>query len=205
MEVNINKLIELKLNLYSYFICWSLYNEQQDVLVNYITNIDKIETKCFVSLIDNGYIEDVPNKTAIMIEDLKLTGKFKSDVLGIANASNITFDVAFEQLREHYPIKAGKTERRLQGDINRCKILYKNIITKNGRIDEELHSIILQCINYEVNIRTNDRSLDYFQLMATWLQQQTYLLYIKDAEEMIKKKGFVDKPGSKTSGFSDDI
>lgn len=186
--------------LYSYFICICLYNEEQDILVSYINQVDKIFTKDFLFLIDNGYIEDVPDNNSIKIEDLILTSKFKSDVLGIADVKNITFDVAFEQLREHYPIKAGNTERRLHGDINRCKVLYKNAITKNGRIDEELHSVILQCINYEIMIRSKSRSLDYFQLLATWLQQQTYNLYIKDVNDLIKNKGFVDKPNFDNDG-----
>lgn len=186
--------------IYSYFICICLYNEEQDILVSYINQVDKIYTKDFLFLIDNGYIEDVPDNISIKIEDLILTSKFKSDVLGIADVKNITFDVAFEQLREHYPIKAGNTERRLHGDINRCKALYKNAITKNGRIDEELHSVILQCINYEIMIRSKSRSLDYFQLLATWLQQQTYNLYIKDVNDLIKNKGFVDKPNFDNDG-----
>ena len=67
-----------------------------------------------IKLIDGGWIEDVKDRTKISVEDLKITDKFSREVLKIPNVKNITFDDAFNQLRDTFPIKAGNSERRLQ-------------------------------------------------------------------------------------------
>lgn len=204
MKEVIDKCLLHRINLYSYFILYCLYYEEQELLTQYCLKIDKIDTKNFTELIDAGYLEEVKDRKFITINDLVLTDKFKQDVLRIPETKNITFDQAFEQLRQHYPSKAGNSERRLQGDVERCKRLYQNIIVKNGKIDDELHNLVLQCINFEINLRTKNRSLEYFQMLATWLQQKTYTLYMDDVQQIIKNKGVVDR-NNNTGGFTEDV
>ncbi len=191
MNEIIERCIKYRINLYQYFILNSLYNEEGYKIVDYCINVDKIPTKDFLYLIDNGYLEEVKDRKLIEINDLILTDKFASEILKIANTKNITFDVAFNQLREHFPTKAGYSERRLQGEVERCKRLYKSTIVKNGKLDEELHSVILQCINYEVRVKTKSRSMEYFKLLATWLSKEEWRLYYDDVVEIIKKEGSV--------------
>jgi len=204
MNVNVDKLIEFNLPLDGFFILYCLHNEETGMLQNYVTNISKIPTKVFKQLISEGWLETTAKDDTFTLTNISLTDKFSKEILGIVDVSGISFAEAFEQLRDHYPTKAGKTERRLQGNVARCKTLYQNAITKNGVVNEELHSLILQCINYEIKSRTKDRSLDYFQMLATWLQQKTWEVYLKDVEEEIKKNGFVDKKDD-LGGFTTDI
>ena len=191
MNVNVDKLIEFKLPLEGFFILHCLHNEETGLLQNYVTNISKLSTMVFKDLINGGWLETTAKDDTFTLTNISLTDKFSKEILGIVDVSGISFAEAFEQLRDHYPSKAGKTERRLQGNVARCKILYENTIKKNGVVDEELHSLILQCVNYEIRSRTKDRSLDYFQMLATWLQQRTWEVYLKDVEDEIKKNGFV--------------
>ncbi len=195
MKEVIERCISHKINLYGYFILNSLYNEEGHKIVEYCLNVDKILTKDFLWLIDEGYLEEVKDRKSIEINDLILTNKFASEILKIADTKNITFDVAFNQLREHFPIKAGNSERRLQGDVERCKRLYRTTIVKNGKLDVELHSVILQCINYEIQMKQKSKSLEYFKLLATWLSKEEWRLYYDDVIEIIKKSGAVGKKG----------
>jgi hypothetical protein len=195
MKEVIERCLASSLNLYQYFILNSLYNEEGEKIVQYCISVEKILTKDFIYLIDKGYLEEVKDRKLIEINDLILTDKFASEILKISNTKNITFDVAFNQLREHFPSKAGNSERRLQGDVERCKRLYQNTIVKNGKIDIELHSVILQCINYEIKMKTKSRSLEYFKLLATWLSKEEWRLYYDDVIEIIKKDGAVGKKG----------
>lgn len=199
MKEVIERCIANKINLYGYFILNSLYNEEGSKIVEYCLNVDKILTRDFLWLIDNKYLEEVKDRKSIEINDLILTNKFASEILKIANTRNITFDVAFDQLKEHFPIKAGNSERRLQGNVDKCKNLYKATIVKNSVVDEELHSVILQCINYEIKTRIKGRNLDYFQLLETWIRQKTWQLYYDDVIEIIKKSGSVNR-GSVDNG-----
>jgi hypothetical protein len=205
MKEVVERCITHKISIVQYMICYLLYNDEQAQLVNYCVNNLKIETKEFLWLIDEGYLEEVKNRKLIEINDLVLTNKFASEILKIVDTKNITFETAFNQLRDHYPVKAGNSERRLQGDVERCKRLYKNIIIKNGKLDEELHSVILQCINYEIKMKTKSKSLEYFKLLTTWLHQKEYELYYDDVINIIKKSGAVDKESGNGNGFVEDV
>lgn len=204
MNEIIEKCINHGINLYSFLILHCLYNDEQELLVNYVKGVDRIETKNFLWLIDNGYLEEVKNRSLIEINDLILTDKFASEILKMANTRGVTFEQAFDQLRDHFPVKAGNSERRLQGDLERCKRLYKTTIVKNGKLDEELHSVILQCINYEIQMKTKSRSLEYFKLLATWLSKEEWRLYYDDVIEIIKKNGSVGSD-NQSGGFTDDV
>lgn len=209
MEINIDKLIKAKLPLEAYIILSCIYNEEQDKLYNYINNVSKTPLNTFEFLIKEKYIisNGIKSVTNILIEieNCELTDKFPKEFLGITKSKGtLIFDEAFQQLRDHFPIKAGCSERRLQGNIEKCKNLYRIIIVKNGKLNDELHSVILQCINYEINLRTKARSLEYFKLMTTWLNQREWELYIDEVESIIKKEGFVDKK-SDINGFLEDV
>ncbi len=195
MNEVIERCVNHRIPITAYMILYLLYNDEASELVNYCINNTRIETKEFLWLIDNGYLEEVKDRKIIEINDLILTNKFASEILKIADTKNITFDVAFNQLREHFPIKAGNSERRLQGDVERCKRLYRITIVKNGKLDVELHSVILQCINYEVRVKTKSKSMEYFKLLATWLSKEEWRLYYDDVIEIIKKNGAVGKKG----------
>lgn len=204
MKEVVERCLSHKIDLYAYMVLYLLYNEESEKIVEYCISVDKINTKSFLWLIDNGYLEEVKNRKLIEISDLILTDKFSSEILKITNTKNITFKQAFEQLRDHYPTKAGNSERRLQGQVDKCKVYYKNIIVKNGILDEELHSVILQCINYEIKMKTKSRSLEYFKLLTSWLNQREYELYYDDVIDIIKKNGAVDK-GNSNNGFVEDV
>ena len=212
MEVNLDKIIKHKLSLEGYLICWCLYNEESSILLNYVNNVNKIPIHIFSNLVSEGWllwsgdiISSDPSKSGYNLDNIELTEKFSKEVLEVISNKNLTFDECFQQLRDHYPIKAGNSERRLHGDLERCKNLYKTTIIKNGKIDDELHSVILQCINFEINLRSKAKSLEYFQLLATWLSQKTWKLYIEDVEEVIRKNGFVSKKEENSGGFSEDV
>lgn len=202
MNIEVEKLIKFKLPIDAYLVLHCLHNQEGEFLKNYVLNVKKIDTSVFKNLIRDGWLKSTSTNDTFTLENIEITNRFANEILKVPNSKNISFDVAFEQLRDHYPTQAGKTGRRLQGDIARCKRLYSNTIMSNGIINEELHSTILQCINFEIKIRTNKGSLDYFQMLATWLQQKTWELYVKDVEQQIKKDGFVS---GDTNGFTTDI
>ncbi len=192
VKIDIDKLIECDLSFDEYFLLLYLYNEDMDSIFKYFVGDNKLDLLTFRKLVVNGWIED-----SLTFNDelgnLKLTDKFAKEFMGIIINKNLNFDECFQQLREYYPIKAGNSERRLQGNIDKCKKLYQFTIMKNGKIDEQLHNIILQCINFEINLRTKNRSLEYFQLLATWLGQRTWELYKEDVQVLVKEIGWVDK------------
>lgn len=206
MEVSIDKLIGSKIPLEGYMIMYCLYNEEKDLLASYTKNVRKISTEVFLDLVKNGYLTNSSeDPAAFTIDSIELTDKFKNEVLKVPIVNNITFDQAFNQLREHYPSKVVDpvgAVRRLQSDIERCKRLYKSAILVNGEVDEATHSLILQCINFEVGERKRSKSIQYMQMLPTYLSKRSWELVQEDVEKLIIKNGSVE---STTEGFNEDI
>jgi len=192
MKIKIDKCIQFKLPLEGYFVLHSLYNEEEDVLLNYIMNVSKIPTKVFKDLVNNGFLIFNGEGESYTLENIELTEKFGKEVLGVIETKNITFEEAFQQLREHYPIKT-PDGRRLHQDIERCKNLYKSIVFKLGRLDVEKHSFILQCTNYIVNEKIKTNKLNYLKMLPTYLHQKEWTTVEDEVLDVIKKSGYVDK------------
>lgn len=194
MEVDINRLIGLGLTIQEYMILYLLYNDNRDILDSYNNNIGFGEDRDLSDILDNlydkGYINNDENGESIC------TDKFKTEVLKIPKVdNNISFEEAFEQLREHFPTKVTSPNgavRRLQSDIDRCKKLYKKtIVFSDGTIDLESHKFILQCIDFEVNERRKGKNEAYWQLLPTYLNQRGWELVENDVEKLLKDKGTI--------------
>jgi hypothetical protein len=140
--------------------------------------------------------EELPVYT---LDNLELTERFGKEVLGVSQKSNLTFDECFQQLREHYPLKT-PSGRRLHHDLERSKRLYKALIFKVGRVDDKLHSLILQCTNFIVKEKTKTNSLEYLKMLPTYLQQQEWTTVQEEVEKMIKNNQYVDKFSQSDSG-----
>lgn len=194
MEVDLERIIELKLNIEGYLILYSLYNKQEKLLENYCMKIkNKIPTSVFKQLVDEKYLVFKGNGEEYTIDNIELTDKFEEEVLGLEDIKTITFDVAFQQLRECYPKKT-PGGRILHQDLDRCKKLYRGVICKMGKaLDEELHSLILQCVNFIVNQKKKTNSLDYLQMLPTFLSQRNWETVREEVEGEIRKNGFVEK------------
>lgn len=114
----------------------------------------------------------------------------------------ISFDDAFADLKAHYPSKT-PDGRRLHSDPERCKKLYREIILVLGVVNEDKHSLILQCIDYQVKEAKKFGKLNFIQMLPTWLFQKTWMLYEEEVKKIISSKGFVDKENNST--FVNDI
>lgn len=192
MEVDINRLIGLGLSIEEYMILHLLHNDHGDILESYDNNIGFSRGANYQlnKLYEKGYFyEDTEGNR-------HFTDKFKTEVLKIPKVdNNISFEEAFEQLREHFPTKVTSPNgavRRLQSDIDRCKKLYKKtIVFSDGTIDLESHKFILQCIDFEVNERRKGKNEAYWQLLPTYLNQRGWELVEDDVEKLLKDKGTI--------------
>lgn len=81
LEIDISKLIRLKLPIESYFILWILYNEKKDLMMEYIKveNCDKFHSDSIDVLFDLEYIKnkDGTSEKKYTFSQLVLTAKAK--------------------------------------------------------------------------------------------------------------------------------
>ena len=96
------------------------------------------------------------------------------------------FEEAYNELVTNYPksvLDKFGGRRRLHGQPERCERLYRSIIVFAGVVDIELHKKIILCLKKEIQERKKGFSLGFFQMMATWLHQKSYRLYLEDVEK----------------------
>ena len=198
MIVDKERMINFKLSLEGLFILDCLYNEDSETITNYVNNVNLIPEQVFLNLIKDGWLTSTGTRY-FTLKNIEITEKYQVEYLAIPITKNITFDDAFVQLRLAFPKIAGTSGRRLQSNIDKCKVLYKKAIFSTGHLDEELHNKILQCIKYEIKIRTTSRNLEYFQLLPTWLGQKTWEIYLEEIDVKLEK-GESITPASSSDG-----
>lgn len=191
MEIDLEKLIENKLNLDGFLVVYCLYYKKEELLTKYINNTTRIPTKVFQGLVNDGFIT-CDSDTTFTLQNMHLTDKFKDIFVEEEEEEVIVmpFDKVFEELKNAYPTKVINLStgepRYLKQDPDRCEKLYRNIIVNKGVINYELHKTIIQCINYIVNIKTKSRSLGYMQMLSTFLQQKSWMPVLDDVNKIVE-------------------
>lgn len=191
-ECDVGLLIENNITVEQYFVMYHLYNNDYSFLIKYVKGCGKIPTTLFKSLILKGYLEEVEDNDFNQ-ETLKLTDKFELTFIKVVG--KMDFETCFKQFWDSYPnrVKSGLKERFLRADKEVCKNLYKKIIIDKGKIDLAKHSLILQCINYEVNKNTKSGDMIYMRNSSTWLRNKSWESYQDIVEKIIYKGGSVNR------------
>jgi hypothetical protein len=186
LQVDIKTLFELKLNFDSYLVLYCLYKKNTDLLIKYVRECGSIPTETFKQLKEKGYIlmED-ENADNIYISNISLTIKSR-ELLG---NKQIGAEDSFDEFRTHYPkiYKVGsKVKRRLQGNIPKCRELYKELLK------EVSHETLCKCADLYKAEQISSNGGEFCQMLETWLRQRTYEQYLDDLNKDPKEGGFVD-------------
>lgn len=199
-ECDVGLLIENSISIEQYFVMYYIYTDNYSLLMKYVKSCGKISTSLFKTLVLNGYLEQVENDD-FNKDSLRLTDKFELNF--IKSVNKIDFETCFQQFWDHYPnlVKQGLDKRYLRVDKEVCKNLYKRIIIgKGGSIDLALHSLILQCINYEVKDKKRGGSMIYMRNSSTWLRNKSWEPYKDEVEKIIFKGGAVGQQSLEEDG-----
>lgn len=180
----IEKIVNLNISFESFFVLYCLFHNNKTLIHQYVTKCKKINTEIFKSLESDGYllINDPEQINKITFELLSLTEKGFDLVksIDVNSDSNSHSSVSnFEGFRKFYPtlVKDGLKERRLQGNVKRCKILYDKLLV------ETTHDILCKCAEIYKNKYIKSGDQIYMQNLETWLNQRTYELYLEDVEK----------------------
>ncbi len=176
-EKLIEKLIGLGLSIEQYLGLYLIYIGNSNL---YNTYRNKFYVQGSI-LLDNklmGYINDSNEITPKFEQEFKEFLQTKEDE---------PFIEIFKELKKHYPVKveAGKSVRRLHSNPDKCKKLYKKILTgPGGKLDLEKHKHILKCIDFETIERKKGRKEEFWQLMPTYLHQRSWELVEEDLSKI---------------------
>jgi hypothetical protein len=174
IEINLLKLIKLKLTTSQYVILYLLYQGEGIALNGYYTALDyRSFEEDIMYLIQNGYlIEPVMHKD---IEGYILSDK-----------SHKIFDKDtsswYEEFLNHFPKKITRPDGLatiLRTAVSACKPKYEKIVSK----DKDLHDTIIKALQYEVEQRTRTNSLMYMKTLPKWLTAREWENYIELMQE----------------------
>jgi len=185
----INEIIKSKLGFEGYFVLYCVFHKEKDLIYEYVSKCKKINTEIFRQLESNGYllIDDPEQTNKITFELLSLTEKgfdFIQSNDQMTEVINLPIsDSNFEGFRKFYPtvVKDGLKERRLQGNVKRCKSLYDKLLM------ETTHDILCKCAELYHNKHKKSGDAIYMQNLETWLNKRTYQLYVDDIEKPLEQ------------------
>lgn len=177
LVINTGKLIKSGLSIEAYFTLVCLSHDYQEVIELYVDKISRIDKSVFKALIDAGWVEIIGE--SITFDNIKITNK--TDKFFNIVTTTLDHKKFFQELRDTYPKSAkfrGK-RRPLHSDMDACEKKYRAIIDS-----EELHKKIIKCVKmYTNDLMKKDGSLEFMQLLSTWINQKNYQSYIDDTDD----------------------
>lgn len=77
IEFNLNEINESKISLNGYFICYCIYHNRKDLILDYIKNHTGFNIQEIQELEDNGWIKIINKSEKIIFENLQIEEKFR--------------------------------------------------------------------------------------------------------------------------------
>lgn len=174
MNEIIKRLQELSLSPNQYFYLYSLY--LTNPTKEFITSPEQLHLEQDGWI---GYDDNIPGGNWILRNKGRNLFEVKSDSL----------EQKFLRFWSYYPIKVGTRILKTKDDKSKealdIKKKYISLIKKPG-----IHEKIIKGLENELNLRRKDNSMQYMQLVTTWINQATWEKYC-DLEDITDKIGTV--------------
>ena len=165
LQVDIKHLLKYRLTADEYIIIQLLYDKKFDEYNQYLSNYSIVEKELlFNRLYKSG-----------LIKDTNQPNEYKPEFIELDNWANVMLAKGdyFDEFLQHYPTTITRpdgTKDYLRTDTNRCRLIY-NRITKGN---QALHNHIVECLKYEVRLKTSDGSMKYMKRMPKWLASEEW-------------------------------
>lgn len=171
-----SNIVKSKLSTDKYLILYCLNTNNKELLTNYVTECNSIDTVIFKQLEQEGYIS-IKNRPDGLIYYELLSVKEKGKLAFVNTVSPLPAG-NFEDFRKFYPSKVSKSGRRLQGNLARCRKLYTELLMETS------HDILCKCAKAYHNEKLRSNSEEYMQNLETWLHQRNYQQYLEDLKDL---------------------
>jgi hypothetical protein len=188
IQIDTELLINQNITLDQYFIIKCLYDKDYDKIFNiYLKYDNSIIDNSIYDLEKKGFIKNMNDEITSILELENIHLKQKAKDLFFNESS------FFDTFWSIYPIKVGngnnlrilksKDANTLQGIGCKKKL---ELITKH---DPQIEANILKGLNNELILRKKTNTMNFFQLIETYLHQRTWEKYVDLDEEEDNGKG----------------
>lgn len=163
----INIILRKGLTADDYTICLLLLEKKYGLLKEMYKIIGNNFYERIKILIENEYLHFYGIGNIMPLKEIIVTEKFKN----ILKNTDL-----FEELYNKFPVKVTRPEGKedyLRTDKNKCRIKYNKLTNKNAL----LHDHMIQCLEYEVDLRSKLGTMGYFKQMRNWLDSEEWKKY----------------------------
>lgn len=179
IEIDFEKITEYGLDAHLYCILYCVYYKHSKELIKYLNSVGKPNILVFKKLSQLNFIKDFDETQPITVENLELTDNFKELIL--SKGDNSEFENLFLELYNTYPASAGI--RRLRGEKDNCKTLYKKIIVKNKEVDVNLHNSIILALKREIQERNSHNELKFMKQLIRYIRTKGWEEYQEEVSQ----------------------
>ena len=160
LDISINQLVLLSALLDK--------NQKKNQKLSIFSLIDDKEIK---HLVERNFIVPVPGKS----KDYQITDTLK-DLLNKEEERD--YFQEFYNLFPSYIVRPDGTKDYLRGNINRCRLVYNNLLKESPT----MHETLIKCINYENEKRLLTGKTGYTKRMWKWLTTREWEAYVDSIE-----------------------
>jgi hypothetical protein len=178
----INKLLGKELTPNDFTI-GILLKEKKYGLLKTFAKKEKTFYESIKRLKENNYISFTIKDGIIPLKEIIITEDFDNI---ISNGDN------FEEFYNLYPTKVNRPNGQvdyLRVNKNKCKIRYKRLVNNNLM----KHDHIMDCLKYEIEKRTKQNNMAYFQRMYNYLISENWKKYEEELQELAEKEVLSNK------------
>jgi hypothetical protein len=180
IQLETENLVKEKITPNDYIILKLLFDKNYDILKQ-LFDISSFNSY-LIGLEDRGYLK--------LLTEENVEWNILSTQIALRQKTTDLFIVkqtGFYKFWSIYPIKAGsrvlKTGSVDSKEAIVCKQKWDRITHKNPLLEDQ----IIKGLEIELQIRKRSNSLEYMQLVTTWLNQQTWEKYVHLIEEEVQE------------------
>ena len=196
ISIDLEKLIEVELSI-EQFVFLSLIDENKPLLYEAYSKKFKniIQSKNqLTELIDKGILK-MEKADNYDFANFKVTEAFHQ----LFNNDKAKI---IQEIKEVYPKQTPSGQRKgLQADSNKWIPKYLNIVKNNS----QLHSLIIDCIKYEMHDRNLNNQAEYIPLLTTYINNARWEVYMDEVIALREKGKKVLSSSELTNNIVEDI
>ena len=179
IEFNLNEINESKISLNGYFICYCIYHNRKDLILDYIKNHTGFNIQDVKELEDNGWIKIINKSEKITFENLQIEEKFRIFV----EKKTQTVDLLkwVDEWFDLFPkgIKSGGYY--IRSDLNGCKKKMKKFMSIHPEYPKDI--VMKATQNYIVRCEHN--GYQYMKLAPYFIEKDGLSVLAGECEAIL--------------------
>lgn len=188
--INLEEIIELDITVEQYYLLALIYFKRFDLLIKYTTKYGEFKFSDIEMLRERGLISYIEFKGDLSSITVTEKGRVFIHSMEVKNVEIAEREggLLFQQLLDAYP-KRTSNGRVLQAGYKTNRDKWMKIYFKNLKLSNTTHDQVLSAIKKETTTRTINKSVDFWSMLPTYINQGLWDAYVGVEEKKIEIYG----------------